>query len=140
MDAVDGLFLAVMRSVEPSFGSGELTAGRDAMAASFLAPVQKAIGRRQRKQIEELGPNVPAGYDARALTIAIRRSEYRLAYILSGDLVAAIDYLRRFDRDIGRSAEDPRLLLTHPVTNEMLRYALTAEAVAERRRLGSFWA
>jgi hypothetical protein len=87
------------------------------------------------------GGRVPnAGYDARAITIAVRRSEYRLAYVLTGDLTAAIDYLRRFDRDIGRSAEDPRLLLTHPVTNEMLRYALSAEAVAERRRIGSFWA
>jgi tetratricopeptide (TPR) repeat protein len=140
VDAVDGLFLAVMRSVDASFGSGEISAGRDAMAASFLAAVHKAIGRRQRKQIEELGPNVPAGYDARAITIAVRRSEYRVAYVLTGDLVAAIDYLRRFDRDIGRSSEDPRLLLTHPVTNEMLRYALSAEAVAERRRIGSFWA
>ena len=98
------------------------------------------MGRRQKKQIEELAGTVPAGYDARAITIAVRRSEYRLAYVLTGDLTAAIDYLRRFDRDIGRSAEDPRLLLTHPVTNEMLRYALTAEAVAERRRIGSFWA
>ena len=70
----------------------------------------------------------------------MRRSEYRIAYVLGGDLVAAIDYLRRFDRDIGRSAEDPRLLLTHPVTNEMLRYALSAEAVAERRRVGAAWA
>ena len=139
-DAVDGLFLAVMRSVEPSFGSGEISAGRDAMAGSFLAAVQKAMGRRQKKQIEELAGTVPAGYDARAITIAVRRSEYRIAYVLTGDLVAAIDYLRRFDRDIGRSADDPRLLLTHPVTNEMLRYALSAEAVSERRRIGSFWA
>jgi tetratricopeptide (TPR) repeat protein len=139
-DAVDGLFLAVMRYVDPSFGSGEISAGRDAMASSFLASVQKAMGRRQKKQIEELAGTVPAGYDARTITIAVRRSEYRLAYVLTGDLTAAIDYLRRFDRDIGRSAEDPRLLLTHPVTNEMLRYALTAEAVAERRRIGSFWA
>ncbi len=139
VDAVDGLFLAVMRAVDPAFGSGEISAARDAMATSFVAAVQKAIGRRQRKQIEELGPNVPSNYDARAITIAVRRSEYRLAYVLTGDLVAAIDYLRRFDRDIGRSAEDPRLLLSHPVTNEMLRYALSAEAVAERRRVGAAW-
>jgi hypothetical protein len=136
---VDGLFLAVMRAVDPGFGSGEITPAREAMASSFLAAVQKAIGRRQKKQIEELGPNVPSNYDARAITIAVRRSEYRIAYVMGGDLVAAIDYLRRFDRDIGRSAEDPRLLLTHPVTNEMLRYALTAEAAAERRRVGSTW-
>ena len=140
VDAVDGLFLAVMRTVDPSFGSGEISAARDGMASSFLASVQKAIGRRQKKLCEELLPTVPAHYDARAITIGVRRSEYRIAYVLGGDLVAAIDYLRRFDRDIGRSADDPRLLLTHPVTNEMLRYALTAESVAERRRAGVSWA
>jgi hypothetical protein len=140
VDAVDGLYLAAMRSVDPTFGSGEVSPSRDAMASSFLPAVQKAIGRRHKKLIEELGPNVPATYDARAITIAIRRSEYRIAYVLSGDLVAAIDYLRRFDRDIGRSAEEPRLLLTHPVTNEMLRYALSAEGTAERLNLGVSWA
>ena len=31
------------------------------------------------------------------------------------------------------------MLLQHPVTNELLRYALTAEAFAERRRAGSVW-
>ncbi len=139
VDAVDGLFLAVMRAVEPSFGAGEIGAPREALAAQFLPAVQKAIGRRQRKLCEELLPTVPVHYDARAITIGVRRSEYRIAYVLGGDLVAAIDYLRRFDRDIGRSAEDPRLLLTHPVTNEMLRYALSAESVAERRRAGVSW-
>ena len=62
-----------------------------------------------------------------------------MAYVLGGDLVAAIDYLRRFDRDIGRSAEEPRVLLQHPVTNELLRYALTAESVTERRKVGAVW-
>jgi tetratricopeptide (TPR) repeat protein len=139
VDAVDGLFLASLRAVDPGFGSGELTPARDAMAGSFLAAVQKAIGRRQRKLIEELLPTVTLGHDMRAVTIGVRRSEYRIAYVLAGDLIAGIDYLRRFDRDIGRSAEDPRVLLTHPVTNEMLRYALSAEAVAERRRVGAIW-
>jgi hypothetical protein len=58
---------------------------------------------------------------------------------MSGDLVAAIDYLRRFDREIGRSTEEPRVLMAHPVTNELVRFALTAEAHAERRRVGTVW-
>jgi tetratricopeptide (TPR) repeat protein len=140
VDAADGLFLASVRAVEPSFASGELTPQRESMAQSFLPAVQRAIGRRQRKQIEEIAPTIISNYDARAITIGVRRSEYRVAYVLAGDLVAAIDYLRRFDRDIGRSTEDPRVLLTHPVTNELLRYALSAEAVAERRKIGVTWA
>lgn len=139
VDAVDGLFLASVRAVEPTFAGGELTPSRESMAQSFLPAVQRAIGRRQKKQIEELLPTLLSNYDARAITIGVRRSEYRVAHVLGGDLVAAIDYLRRFDRDIGRSTEDPRVLLTHPVTNELLRYALSAESVAERRRVGTTW-
>lgn len=140
VDAVDGLFLAAMRSVEPTFAGGELTPQRESMAQSFLPAVQRAIGRRQKKLLEEIAPTIMSTYDARAITIGVRRSEYRVAYVMGGDLVAAIDYLRRFDRDIGRSAEEPRVLLQHPVTNELLRYALTAEGVAERRKVGAVWA
>ena len=140
VDAADGLFLASIRAVEPTFAGGELTPQRESMAQSFLPAVQRAIGRRQKKQIEEIAPSVTSNYDARAITIGVRRSEYRVAYVLGGDLIAAVDYLRRFDRDIGRAAEDPRVLLSHPVTNELLRYALSAEGVAERRKVGATWA
>jgi hypothetical protein len=48
-----------------------------------------------------------------------------------------MDYLKRYDREISRAEGDPRVLLQHPVTNELLRYALTPDAFAERRRVGS---
>lgn len=137
IEAADGLLLAALRSVLPAFGSGELTPAREQAVQALLVPVQKAIGRRQRKLLEEIAPNASAAYDPRALNIGVRRSEYRIAYLMAGDLLAAVDYLRRFDREIGRSAEEPRVLLQHPVTNELLRYALTAEAYAERRRIGT---
>jgi hypothetical protein len=105
-----------------------------------MAHVSRAIGRRQRKLLEEIAPSTTAAYDARAFTIGVRRSEYRIAYVVSGDLVSSVDYLRRFDREIARASEEPRVLLQHPVTNELIRYALTAEAYAERRRVGAVWA
>jgi tetratricopeptide (TPR) repeat protein len=137
IDAVDGFLLASVRAIEPTFGAGEITAAREAMAQSFLISVQKAVGRRQRKLLEEVAPAVVATYDARTFSIGVRRSEYRLGYILSGDLVAAIDYLKRYDREISRADGDPRVLLQHPVTNELMRYALTPDAFAERRRVGA---
>ncbi|AKT37008.1 uncharacterized protein CMC5_011340 [Chondromyces crocatus] len=140
IEAADGMLLAAMRTLEPSFFSGELTHAREHAAQQMLPSVQRAIGRRQRKQLEELVGKVSAAFDPRSFTIGVRRSEYRIAYILSGDLLAAIDYLRRFDREIGRSTEEPRVLLQHPVTNELMRYALTVDAYNERRRTGTVWA
>ncbi len=136
VDAADGLLLASLRSVAPAFG-GDLGTVREHALQSFLVPVQKAIGRRQRKLLEEIAPNAGAAYDPRALNIGVRRSEYRIAYLVTGDLIASIDYLRRYDREIGRSAEDPRVLLQHPVTNELLRYTMSAESFTERRRIGT---
>lgn len=136
VEAADGLLLSSVRSVAPSFG-GDLGTAREHAIQSFLAPVQKALGRRQRKLLEEIAPNAGAAYDPRTLNIGVRRSEYRIAYLVTGDLIASVDYLRRYDREIGRSAEDPRVLLQHPVTNELLRYAISAESFTERRRMGT---
>ncbi|MFO0759069.1 MAG: tetratricopeptide repeat protein [Byssovorax sp.] len=137
VEAMDGFLIASVRAVEMLFGSGELSAAREGMAQSFAAPVQRAIGRRQRKQIEEILPALSAAYDPRVFSIGVRRSEYRVGYLLAGDVIAAVDYLKRFDREIGRAEADPRVLLQHPVTNELLRYALSPESFAERRRAGT---
>ncbi|XXX77131.1 cellulose synthase [Sorangium sp. So ce134] len=138
-EATDGLLLASIRTIDPGFGAGAVSPAREHATQQMLPGVQRAIGRRQRKMLEEVASTVNVSYDARAFVIGLRRSEYRIGYLLCGDALAAIDYLRRYDRDIARSTEEPRLLLQHPVANELLRYALSAEAYAERRRAGSIW-
>jgi hypothetical protein len=137
LESADALLLATLRSVEPSFADGELSADREQHTQSFLPSVQKAIGRRQRKLLESVVPTVPSSFDMRAFSIGVRRTEYRTAYVLCGNLVAAIDYLRRFDAELARSKDQPRFLLEHPVTNELLRFAITSDAFAQRRRLGT---
>ncbi|WP_437485078.1 tetratricopeptide repeat protein [Sorangium sp. So ce1014] len=138
-EATDGLLLAAIRTIDPGFGTGAVSPAREHATQQMLPGVQRAIGRRQRKMLEEVASTVAVSYDARAFVIGLRRSEYRIGYLLCGDALAAIDYLRRYDRDIARSTEEPRLLLQHPVSNELLRYALSADAYAERRRAGSVW-
>jgi len=60
--------------------------------------------------IEEILPSVSAAYDPNAFVHAARRSEWRAAYLLAGDLVASVDYLRRTEPDLSRLAEGPRTL------------------------------
>jgi tetratricopeptide (TPR) repeat protein len=137
LEAFDGLLIAAVRAVHPELATGAISAARDAMAQSYAASVQRALGRRQRKLLEELVPTVTTDYDPRTVAIGVRRSEYRAAYVLCGSVLAAIEYLQRFDREVGRSLEEPRVLLQHPVTNELIRYALSEDAFFERRRLGT---
>jgi hypothetical protein len=138
-EAIDGLLVASLRAVDPTFGARDLGPSREQAAAAFAAHVQRAIGRRQRKLLEEIVAVAAPGFDVRSLAAAVRRSENRVGYLLSGDLVAAIDHLCRIDRDVARAAEDPRLVVLHPVTGDLLRYALGAPSYIERRRVGTVW-
>ncbi len=139
-EVADALLVSAMRCVIPNFGNGEISAQRESSAQGLLPAMQRAIGRRQRRAIEDLAPNIIPGWDFRAFSIGVRRSEYRTAYTLSGDLLGSLDYLKRFDTDIGRATDNPRVFLQHPVTNELVRYALSAEGYTERRRVGAVWA
>lgn len=139
-EQVDGFLLASLRAVVPQFASGELGNAREIAVQSFAAGVSRGIGRRQRKMIEEIIPSVSAAYDPNAFVHAARRSEWRAAYLLTGDLVASVDYLRRTEPDLSRLAEGPRTLLRHPIVAELFRYALSHEALGERKRIGTGWA
>ncbi|HTJ83959.1 MAG TPA: cellulose synthase, partial [Polyangiaceae bacterium] len=139
VDVADALLLASMRSVLPQFGLGEVSQAREHSVGQLLPSVQRAIGRKQRRALEELAPTLPATFDFRSLSIALRRSEYRLGYVLSGDLLGCLEYLKRFDADIGRAAESSRIYLQHPVTSELIRYALGPDSYQERRRVGTLW-
>lgn len=135
-EALDGFLLAALRTVDPAYGAGELARPREMAAQSLLAHVQRAIGRRQKKQIEEIVlPVLLSGFDVRPFSLAVRRTEYRAAFVLSGDVIAAIDHLRRIEA--ARIPDEARALLKHPVTSELIRFALQPDAAAERRRLGT---
>ncbi|MBK9264796.1 MAG: tetratricopeptide repeat protein [Polyangiaceae bacterium] len=138
-EAIDGLLVGSLRALDPTFGARELAPAREPAVQAFAAQVHRAMGRRQRKLLEEILPNATVNYDVRALIAAIRRGENRLGYLLSGDLIAAIDHLCRLDRDVARAAEDPRLVVMHPVTGDLLRYALSAASHTERKRIGTVW-
>ena len=139
-EQVDGLLVASLRAVVPQFGSGELSNAREIAVQTFATPVQKAIGRRQRKMIEEVMPTLSAAYDPSSFVHAARRSEWRAANLLAGDLVASVDNLRRTEAELTRHADGPRTLLRHPVVSELIRFALSPEALAERKRIGTGWA
>lgn len=139
-EVADALLLSAVRCVIPQFGAGEISAQREQATQALLPAMQRAIGRRQRRALEDLVPALTSSWDFRSFSIGVRRSEYRTAYVLSGDLLGSLDYLKRFDADIGRAADNPRVYLQHPVTNELIRYALSAEGYTERRRVGTVWA
>jgi tetratricopeptide (TPR) repeat protein len=139
LDALDGLFLASLRAAQPIFGAGDVSPLRERAAQAFAPTVPRLLGRRHRKALDEAAMRLPAAFDTRAFAAAVRASEYRLAHLLTGAVVSAVDYVRRHDRDLDRAQNEPSLLLEHSLINDLLRYVLSAEAHAERQRLGTAW-
>ena len=80
-----------------------------------------------------------ASFDARTFLLAVRRSEYRSAYVLSGDLLGGLETMRRSDPELSRAADNARSLLQYPLSHELIRYALSQDRYNEGRRVGTVW-
>ncbi len=138
-EGVDGLLTSAMRSIFPQWGLGELSPQREHSLAASLAPMQRAIGRVQRKLLQERAQGISAALNPQGFVSAVRRSELRVAYALSGDLLGGIEVLRWVEPELARTGDTARFLLGHPVANELIRFALTQDAYVERRKLGVVW-
>ena len=128
-----------MRSIFPQWGLGELSPQREHSLAASLAPMQRAIGRVQRKLLQERAQGISAALNPQGFVSAVRRSELRIAYALSGDLLGGIEVLRRLEPELSRTGDTARFLIGHPIANELIRFALTQDAYVERRKLGVVW-
>lgn len=142
-ETVDGLLLSAMRAVFPNWGLGEINPQREHNLAASLPNMQRTIGRRQRKLLEERAANLSAALNPQSFVNAVKRSEYRAAYVMSGDLLGGLETMRKSEPELMRSAEpnlgNYRALLAFPMSNELIRFVLTQDAFNERRRTGALW-
>lgn len=142
------MLVALARQIVPAYGDP-----LDAQTARFLgqyeATVRREISRKQKKLLEELAPHLsqPLGRPPpiEVLVRTMARTEVRGGYLLTGDLLATIDELRARDAALFRVTESPgrsalAAVLEHPLAGDVARFALTSEASALRRRVGSIWA
>jgi hypothetical protein len=142
------LLLGAVRQVVPDHGS-ELRALDHDLVADYTRRVGRAIGRRQKKLLAELVPQLtsapaPALEDIEALLVDVGRAELRAAFVVTGDLLVTFDALRAMDSPFERdtAAVGARALLatlSHPVASDVARFALSAPATALRWRAGSLW-
>lgn len=130
-ELIDGFLISALHATDPTILS-MISGAREQTAQPYLVPMQKAIGRRQRKQIEEVIPSIPTNFEAHSFISALRRSELRIAYLLTGSLLSCIDTLRR-------TGEVTEPLLHQPVLLELFRYVMTESAIVDRWRIGSTW-
>ena len=116
--------------------------------AKYTPSVVRALTRRQRKALEDLAPRLSSP-QARPPVIgdfvdALTRAELRTAFLVGGDLLALLGTMSPSDAALLNALASPgpqalATVLQHPRAGDLLRFALTREATALRRRLGSTW-
>ena len=146
---IEALLIAAARQVVPGYGGDTLDVLSEKLVNQYEANVPKALSRKHRRLLEELSPHI-ASPQGRPLPIevfigALARAELRAAYLLTGDLLATVDDVRGIDPMLLRATEQPGraalgAVLEHPYAGDVARFAISPEAAALKRRLGTAWA
>lgn len=146
---IEALLVAAGRAVNPAFGKDDVDVLSLKLVNQYEPNLVKELSRKHKQALEKLVPmmNGPQGrlVGIDVLIGALARAELRLAYLLTGDVLATIDELRGLDAAFLKATESPGRqslvsVLDHPFAGDVVRYALTPEATALRRRVGSTWA
>ncbi len=146
---IEAMLCAAGRAVNPAFGKDDIDVLSLKLVLQYEPNLVKELSRKQKQNLEKLIPmmNGPQGrlVGIDVLIGALARAELRIAYLLTGDVLATIDELRGLDGAFLQATETPGrqslgAVLDHAFAGDVVRYALTPEATALRRRVGSTWA
>jgi hypothetical protein len=136
-----------IRQVVPGYAADAGDADQQDLVAEMSRRVAKAIGRKQKKALQELTPAVERSRDVtpedgRAFELAVARTELRAAFVVTGDLLATLDVARGDDAALGAATATvgkPALLATlrHPTAGDLTGFALAPSTTALRWRAGT---
>ncbi len=145
---IEALLIACARQAVGLYAADDIDVFQSKVVAQYEPTVARVITRRQKKLLEELAPHIAAP-QGRPIPVdvfvnALARAELRAAYLVCGDLLATVDEMRAMDAALFEASERPgpnalSAVLQHTFAGDVCRYALTPEATALRRRIGSTW-
>jgi tetratricopeptide (TPR) repeat protein len=143
------LLCGAARVVVPGYAANVVDLAQSSRVDDMAFRVGKVIGRRQKKALVELAPalgatQAPTVPQIVAWEMAMRRTELRAAFVATGDLLATVAAARGRDEALAHATEQfgPAALvatLAHPLTGDLVRFALTPATTALRGRAGTLW-
>ena len=144
-EEVAAILVAIARQVSPSFAV--LPADRvDPMAQDLELRVRRALDRKKRRSLEDLTAALDTAkpITVEALVEAAVRSDARASFLVSGDLRSALSAVAAADAGLLDALRQPSAkalsaVLSRPVTRDLVSYALSGDATALRRSLGTLW-
>jgi len=138
-DDADGILYGAMRTGSELWGQGELSSNAERAASAWRGRMAKAASRKVKRALEETAGRVRAQADTTAWRQAMRVAGLRAAYVVTGDLTATLTQAIRTDHDLGQVASDmlAAKLFAHPLTRELVIFALSDSALALRQSAGT---
>jgi hypothetical protein len=121
------------------WGQGELSPSAELAASAWRGRIAKASGRKVKRALEETAGHIRPQADTTAWRQAMRVAGLRAPYVVTGDLAATLTQAIRTDHDLGQVASDvlAAKLFAHPITRELVVFALSDSALALRRSAGT---
>src|ERR1019366_4477122 len=141
---IEALLIAAGRTVVSAYAVDDLDVLSAKLVTQYEPSVAKVLSRKHKRLLEELAPHIAAPQGRPmpidAFVSALARAELRVAYLLTGDLLATIDEYRGIDPALLRATETPgraalTAVLEHPYAGDVARWAILPEATALKRRL-----
>ena len=145
---VEALLVAAARQVVPGYGADDVDVLSAKVVTQNEGTIARVLSRRQRKLLEELAPHIASSQSrpppVDEFVSALARAELRAAFVVTGDLLTVVEEIRTLDVSLRSTTQSPghealAAVLHHQFAGDVVRFALTAEATALRRRLGSTW-
>jgi len=146
---VHALLTVAARHGNPNYEADVRDRNLADLMSDYEPRVSRAIGRRQRKQLVDIGHRLdlkrgPTPREMEGILQALYRAELRVAFLVTGDLLAALDELRSLDGQFAhatatRDARAAAALFSHPLAGDLARYALSTDATTVRWRTGTVW-
>lgn len=137
------ILVALGRQVAPAFGATP-PERIEPLVGDYELRVRRAIDRRRRRSLEELEPSLDGARLVSDVEFAdaVARTEARAAFLLSGDLRASLEALATTDHVLADALRAPspttlHVIMSRPVTRDLVTFALSGDATALRRSLGT---
>jgi tetratricopeptide (TPR) repeat protein len=136
-----------IRQVVSGYAADAGDADQQDLAEEMSRRVAKAIGRKQKKALQELAaaleiaPEITPA-DGRSFELAVARTELRAAFVVTGDLLATLDVARGDDAALGTATGSVgraalAAMLRHPSAGDLAGFALAPSTTALRWRAGT---
>lgn len=145
---IEAFLIACARQAVHGYAADDVDVLSSKLVAQYEPSVARNLSRKQKKLLDELAPHIAAP-QGRPIAVdvfisALARAELRAAMLLTGDLLATLDEMRTMDPHLFHATERPGIAaltgyLDHPFAGDVIRFALTSEAVGLRRRIGTTW-